>query len=321
MTSHIGDLIDKVQRRANRVDTNYRVRALDALDEALQWYSQELPWDGLIAQEVFLTTGSDTLVLPDRVLTISSIADITNQRHLPAGHHWARRYGATYTARAAGPACEWRPLGFSTVIAQPPADTFITAQATVSDSLDVHLRGLVRDTGASGTALELFEAMETLSLSSSEMVTSANSYVRVVAIDKPRGSLADVLIRDATTGTLLSRVSAWEARPMFPMIQLLVVPPPGTSLEIEYFRRPDRITAESHTIDPAIHEEALVWRAAGNMHWLDDEPQVAQAAWRQADEALGRVKRAADAFGERDHHAEPPTGGYMSFEGINWDLG
>ena len=101
-------------------------------------------------------------------------------------------------------------------------------------------------------------------------------------------------------------------------MQLFFVPSPPSTLEVEYFRRPDRLTSENGAIDASIDEEALIWRAAGNLHWVDQEGQQAQRAWGKADEILEAKKNVEETFGEKDFHAEPLFPSYFDQEFLNW---
>lgn len=293
---------------------------LDALDEALQWYSKRIPWIARRETERFLTTGSETLVLPDRVLQVLEIGDLTNSRYVRAGSHWRRRAPGPFFDKTGGTVYEWEEIGMTPVVAQPQTDSTLSLSAPVSDSFDVYVRGLARDTVASGTALELYETEETVSINSSETQQTTTLFTRIDSIEKPRGTLADLLVAEDADGRRISRIPTWAAHPLYKAIRFLYIPSANTTLDIEYFRRPDRLTSESQSIDPRIDEEALVWRAAGNLHWTDQEGQAAQRAWGKADEILAISKGAEDQFGERDFHVEPENF-YLEREGINDDLG
>ena len=319
--SLIADLIDRVQRRSDRVDPQSRVRVLDALDEALQWYSKKMPFGSLMRFEEFQCSGSEFMVFPNRIMKVIDIADLTNTRMVEPGDHWKRRHTGTYLQRTQGVGpCEWRDLGIVPVISQPNTDTTLTFQCTASDSFNTYVKGLVRDTTASGTALEFFEAEETISITGSDVKTSANAYVQVIGIEKKYPTNGDLIVKETGSAVPISRMARWEARPEFPRAQFLVVPNAGTRLEVEYFRRPDRIAAEEQTLDPAVHEDALIWRAVGNQHWMDQEGQQANLAWQKANEVAADQKSVEEMFGEKDHHMEP-VNFYFEAEGLNQNNG
>lgn len=314
----IANLVDRVQRRADRVDSNYRVRTLDALDEAVQWYAKAVPWPSLMRFEQFLTHGSEFIVLPDRVLKVISIGDVTNSSMLEPGSNFGRRRRGAYFQRTGGRLCEWRDVGLVPVTSQPNTDTTLIFQSTASDNaFDVFVKGLVRDTTASGTALELYEVEETVSISSTATVASSNSFVRVLALQKPRPTNGDLTVTYTTGDQRAARLPSWEARPLYPQIQLSLVPSVQATLEVEYFRRPDRLVSENGAIDPSMDEEALIWRAVGNMHWKDQEGQQAETAWRKAVEIVESKKNVEETFGEKDFHVEPFSPGYFDQEGLN----
>lgn len=295
----VKDLIDRVQRLVDRVDPSFRGRALSALDEAVQWYASRAPWDSLQREEDIYTNGTQFLVLPDRVQRPVWIADVTNSRHIQPGGQWHSRVPGPFLQKTVGSAREWRPYGTVPVIKQPEGET-LTFSTTVSDGIDITVRGLVQDTTASGTALEFYEAQETLTMAGVSQATS-NTYQEILAIQKDKNSTADVTATLTTSGDQVVRIPSWASRPLYQQIQLLFKPSAGTQLRMGYFRRPDRLVAEGDGVDPAINEEAVMWRAAGNLHWIDNEGQAAQLAWQRAEEIVTNLKNVEETFGEKDH--------------------
>ena len=309
----IKDLIDRIQRIADRVDPSYRVRALDSLDEAMQWYASQVPWDGLRRIEDFYA-GSEFLTMPDRVNKIIRIGDRTNSQPLDAGEFFERRRPGAYFQKTTGAPCEWRDMGLVPLGKEITTAAALHVSSTQSEAIDVQIRGLVSDTTASGTALEFYEAKETVSLAG-VTATSSNSYTKIYAIQKDKGTTADVLVGNATDGQL-ARIPSWETRPMYRRIQLSPIPT-GQTLEVEYFRRPDRLASENDPLEASVNEEALMWRAAGNLMWMDNEPQAAERAWQKAGEAVAVKRNEEETFGEKDFHVEP-WAGYMALENEYW---
>jgi len=316
MASFVADLINRVQRLADRVDSSKRQESLDALDEAVQWFANKVPWDGLIKTEVFTTSGSEYLTLPDRVTRVISMADLTNFLPMEAGgNDWNK--SPSHMQRASGTAAEWRHQGVVPVIFQPSDPSYISMIASVSESYEVTVKGLMQDTSASGTALEFYEDLEILTIQDESAVTGAKTWSRIDEISKARATNSDLQVSIAH-GTV-SRIPRWSTRPLYQQLQFVHVPVSGTRLEVQYFRRPDRLTSEQHTIDPLINEDALVWRAAGNLHWMDQEGQQANLAWRKAEEILNDQKNVEETFGEKDHSIQPWSG-YFNIEPYDgWD--
>lgn len=309
----IKDLIDRVQRVADRVDPSHRTRALDSIDEAMQWYASQVPWDALKRQEDFYAA-SEYLILPDRVNKVIRIGDKTNSRPLDPGEFFERRRPGAYFQRVTGAACEWRDQGYVATAKDITEGSTLEVYSTASEAINVQVRGLVSDTTASGTALELYEAKETISLAGVTQ-TSAHSYNKVISIQKDKGTDADVIVGTSADGQI-ARIPSWESRPMYRKIQFHPVPT-GQTFEVAYFRRPDRVTSENDPISPGLNEEALMWRAAGNMMWMDNEPQAAERAWQKAAEVVAIKRNEEETFGEKDFHVEP-WAGYMSLENEHW---
>lgn len=312
-SSLVKDLIDRVQRIADRVDPTYRIRTLDSLDEAQQWYASQIPWDALKRIEDFQASG-EFLVLPDRVNKVIRIGDRTNARPLDAGEFFERATPGAYYQRSTGAPCRWRPMGYVATVKELSTAAQLHVSSTQSETISVQVRGLVSDSTASGTALEFYEAKETMTLVGATLA-STNTYTSIIALQKDKGTASDVLIGTAADG-LLARIPSWEARPLYHKIQLQPVPT-GQTLEVAYFRRPDRLTSEQDPMDPSINEEAIVWRAAGNLHWMDNEGQAAERAWQKANEVIALKRNEEETFGEKDFHIEPWQG-YMDLESEYW---
>ncbi len=319
MPTLIADLIDRVQLRADNVDTRKRARVLDALDEAVQWYVGRVPMSARLRNETFLASGSEFMVFPDRVLQVLEIGDLSNQRIIEPGSQFRRRAPGAFFNKTSGTAYEWERAGVVSVIAQPHSDTTLTVQANVSDSFDCYVRGLVRDTTASGTPLELQEIEETISITNSETNLTVNLFVNITDITKQRPTVANLNITENLNSRLISRIPLWEGRPLYKRIRFVYVPPVNTQIDVEYYRRPDRLHSETQGIDIDIDEEALIWRAAGNLHWMDQEGQSAQRAWQLAEQILTTAKTVEEQFGEQDFHVEP-TNFYFDAEGLNDNL-
>ena len=314
-TNLITDLIDRAQRLGARVDSSKRAEALTAFDEAIQWYAGRVPWDALIRSEDFFTNGVRDLVLPDRVLRVINVMDAANATPVDAGDEWEVRTPGAFAQDTTGQVAEWRPGGFVPVIAQPTTDTTLSVEASVSESYSVYVRGLVRDTAASGTSLEFYEVQEEIMITSESSVSSANAYTEVLSIQKPKFTTSNILVTNNQAGTRISRIPAWEARPLFQKIQLHFVPVGSIPMRIRFYTRPNRITAETDAIEPGINEEAIIWRATGNLHWSDNEDQAAERAWAKAQEALSDVKSVEESFGEKGLQIQPWLG-YLQMEGL-----
>lgn len=312
-SSLLKDLIDRTQRLADRVDPSYRGRALDALDEAVQWYASQMPWRALQRTEDFFALGQ-YLVLPDRVNKVITIGDRTNSRPLNPGDSFERRRPGSHFQKTPGASFEWRTMGYAPLVKEMAGETQLLFSTATSEAINVSIAGLVNDTAASGTALALREAKEVISLGGSTEA-STQVYTRITSIQKDKGTTNDLVIGSAADG-LLSRIPSWETRPLFRNIELSPRSS-GQTMEVTYFRRPDRLTQESDTIDPGINEEAILWRAVGNMHWIDQEGQQAERAWKKASEAAIAKRTEEETFGEIDLHVEP-WAGYMSLENEFW---
>jgi hypothetical protein len=311
----VKDLIDEVQRLANRVSPTERSRAREALNRALAKYAQRIPWKSLRRTETFLTDGTRFMVFPDRVVKVIEIADVQEQARIRPDVHFIENHGATYLGDVAGRPCVWRESGIVPLIAQPATDTTFTVAAGASETITVELWGTVRDASESGSALELYEVRETVNLTGSAVVTS-NSFVDLRAISKDRSTTNFVTVTDDNSGKVAARIMGQQANAAYRRIEFETVPGAGRTVRVEYFTAPDRIDSELQAIDPAINERYLVWVAVGDLHWILKETQNAQVAWAKADEILAQEANKERTFGENAESITPDFT-YQNLEDID----
>lgn len=301
----VKDLVDEVQRLANRVSPSERSRAREALNRAMNKYAQRIPWKSLRRTETFLTDGTRYLVFPDRVAKVIEIADETEQARIRPDAHLIENHGATYLSGTAGRPCVWRESGIVPIIKQPVTDTTLTLTASASEVFNVEILGTIRDASESGSALELYEVRETVAITDDTGNTTSNSFVDVHAITKDRSTTAFVQVVDDQSGKVVSRVMGQDANPVYRRIEFETVPGAGRKVRVEYFTHPDRIDSELQPIDPALNIDYLVWMAVGDMHWLLKETQNAQVAWNRADEILAEEANKEKTFGENSESITP----------------
>jgi hypothetical protein len=318
-TKLISDLITEAQQLANRVDSNWNARTLLAINRALKKYAKHAPWDGLLRQESFLSPGGRYMVFPDRVMRVRRLGDSDNSIPLKAGEQWSQRYPGTFFQQSGTQPFEWRPVASVPVIASPTTDTALELQTTASDGMTVSIRGLARDTNASGTALELYEVFETVAMGGTGATNTTNIYVEVLEISKEKDSTASLLVRSATSSALLARIPPWEASSQYQRIELFHPSPVARNFLTEYYCRPQDITSTDHPLDPSIDTEYVVWQAAGDLHWAKQEAQAANAAWAKAEQVLAKQRIQELAHGDRDSQMRPSVN-YQELEddGAYW---
>ncbi len=303
--SLVKDLLDEVQRLANRVSPSERSRAREALNRALVKYAQRIPWRSLRRSETFITDGSRFMVFPERVAKIIEMADKTEQARIRPDVHFIENYGATFLSDVAGRPCVWREAGVVPLVATPATDTTFTLTANQSEVFSVELWGTVRDASESGSALEFYEVRETVSIVDDSGVQTGNSYTNLRAITKDRSTDAFVQVVDDNSGKVASRIMGQNANPVYRRVEFDVIPAAGRVVFVEYFTQPDRIDSEMQAIDPAVNEQYLVWTAVGDLHWLLKETQNAQVAWAKADEILAQEANKERTFGENAESFTP----------------
>jgi hypothetical protein len=261
MASRLSQLVTEIKQVANRVDADFDARAITALNRAQEYWAERMPWPGLKRTEDFPAPGVRDIVFP--------------------------RLGPAYFEDGAAGACEWRNRGLQPVVSQPATDTKMEFQTTVSETQSVILRGLIFDSTASGTALELYEAEETVSVSDDTTWTeSANSYREILAIEKPFNTTAGLVARDQQDTTIRARIAPWEDTAAYVKIETDFPVGVGTQLRVTYFTKPDQITSINDAANPAVPDQFLLWRAVGDIHWIQNQESAARVAWGKADELL-----------------------------------
>jgi hypothetical protein len=278
-------------------------------------WAERLPWPGLERRETFHANGQRDIVLPDRVNIVITVGD--GNDWVPPGENFESRWGPTFFSGSSGRACEWRPSGLSPVIAQPATDSPLRLLSSQSESMTVLVRGLVRDSTASGTALEFHTQEETVDLGSSTTEVTSTSFVEILAIEKPHSTTAELRVFDNVNGNVIARIKPWDTTAQFKKISTPLVVPAGTALPIRYYAYPQMLTSIDQSVETAIPNDFLVWRAAGDLHFIENMPDAAQLSWAKAEEVLTNAINARRSFGQRDATAVP-DGDYLNWG--DWDL-
>jgi hypothetical protein len=306
MSQTVGEIIDSALELANRVDPQHRTRARRAVDRAILFYSDKLPWPSLVREETFTSNGTRYMTFPRRVRSIISVGDKTRQLHVEPGSHFGRQYPSQYFGTQPSGTWEWDDLGLVPTIVDPSTDTTLNLSTTQSESVLVTVHGFLRDSTSSGTALELYEHSEVITLGGSAQNTG-HEFVRIKSIEKDGlDTESDVVVKvNEPAVKPIARIGANERSPQYRRIQFLGKPAAGDQITVSYYERPLRVTAEDVNMDPAIHTDIIVWRVVGDLHWIGEDPQAAQIAWAKAEKLMDERMRAQTSQGEQLKQAIP----------------
>lgn len=284
--------ITRAQQLANRVDPAWRDRTRAAVSRALKAWAQRIPWPSLRTTEDFLLSGNKLLVFPERVGVVLNISDKTNARPLGTTGHWNKRSAGVYNQDTGGTPQEWEDRGFTPFIAQPATDTTLQISAGGSEAYEVRVTGYVRDAAASGTALELQERFEILTMGGTEYTDTTLEFVQLISIEKEFGTDNWLKARNPLNSQIIAFIPEGEATVQHRSVQFIPVPPSGTEVRVEYYRKPEEIHTEDFPIDNSVDLEYLAWQAAGDIHWMLKEGQAANRAWDKAEEIVkNRVRQ------------------------------
>jgi hypothetical protein len=306
MAITVGDVISRALRMANRVDPQHRQRALDATDRAVRYFAERVPWPSLERVETFRSNGTQFFTFPARVRQIISIGDLERQEYVAPGDQWERQHMAHLANRPSQGAWEWQDRGYQAVIQAPSTDTTLRMNTTQSEATSIYIQGLVRDSSASGTSLELVEKDEVLAVNESP-VTSANEYAVITAMEKDDISITSDIIVDYARGTIskAARLRSNERSPTYRRIEWLAIPSAGDRFRTRYYASPPKVNDEIQVLDPAIDEDVIFWDIVGDLHWMAEAPQAAQAAWQQRDNLIQSKLIGQEVHGDHLSQAIP----------------
>lgn len=305
-------VIDYAQQLANRVDPGWRTRTRHAVSRALKQWALKIPWASLRATEDFVLSGNRTLVFPERVGQVIRIMDITNGRELGATGNWPHRATGTFAQDTAGNPSEWQDRGFVPFTSQLATDSTLQLAAGGSEAFEVRISGFVRDAAASGTALELQEHFEIMTMGGTEYTATSATWAQLTGIEKEFGTTNWLKARSPLNAQVIAFIPPGEATVQHRAVDFIPVPPAGIQVRVEYFRKPEEIHSEDYPIDSAVDLEYLAWQAAGDLHWMMKEGQAAGRAWTKAREII--EARLAQEKQNPSHKATRPAFTYLSLE-------
>lgn len=298
MSQEVGQLIDTALQLANRSSAQYRTRALYAVDRAVRYFADRMPWPSLRKEETFRSDGTNHFTFPQRVRHIISIGDQERGHYVQPGTQLTKQYPTfTLSGRSVG---SWQhsDLGVVPVISAPATDTYLDISTPQSESQIVHVVGLVRDSTASGTPLELYEAQETVYLTGTN-ATSTNQFAEILKIEKDTlDADQDVLVKYTYNGKPVSRIMHNERAPQYKRVEFLGTPNVGDRFVCQYYTNPEKIVAEDVVLDPAIDSDVILWRVVGDLHWINSEGEAANGAWSKAEDKLLVLKSAQEAVNQ-----------------------
>jgi hypothetical protein len=307
MASRVSQIITEAQQLANRVDASYNPRLLSAVNRAQIHWAERLPWPGLERIETFFANGRRDVVLPDRVNIIITVGDAANNSWVEPGENFEARWDPLFFAGTAGRPCEWRPSGVTPVITQPQTESPLRLLSSQSEALSVLVRGLVRDSAASGTALEFHQEEEVVSLGSSTTEVTSTSFVEILAVEKPHNTVSSLSVFDNVTGAIIGRISPWETVSRYKKLSTPLIVPAGHPLQVRFYAYPPNLTSIDQTVEASVPDDFLVWRTAGDLYMIENMPDAAQLAWAKAEEVLTNSINARRSFGQRDATAMPDS--------------
>lgn len=309
---NLANLVTEVQRLVGRVDSTWFSRCRRWLNEAQEQWSLECPWPTLLREESFSCNGGRSLIMPQRVKIVLWAADQTNARPIDMLKHWDREFPTGLLQNTNGAAFFSRPMGLQAVFRQPEAVGRLTFNTTVSDSFNVYVAGLARDTTVSGTPEQYYFAREVVTIGATTDYTSTTLWFRIDTLGKDDYTPADLSVRDSSSN-LVARVARDAYRSEYRQLDLMFIPPAGTQIAVQYLTGPDPLVDNEQLPHTSVDPEYLIWYAAGLAHAAQGEEQQSAVKLARAKEILSRRILREKQFGDQDWRALPEPG-YWQYE-------
>lgn len=301
----VRNVLDGALRLSGGADPGKRKRAQEALDRATRSWAQRSPWPALRRWETFIHQGGRTLCLPERVWVVQSVIDEASQRKVEPVEHWDALNPELLVAGTAGTPVQYRKLGILPVCGQPSTDTQIELHTTGSEAYTVRIHGLRRDSTESGSPFELYEDRETFTMGGTTATVSANTWAKLIGLEKDEGTEYSFKAVDPVAGKVLARIPSWSSRAAYQAIEFMPVPDAGARILVEYLVAPEKITSEETVLDSGISREYLEWQVAGDVLWANGRRDDSQTAWAKAEQILTDEARRHTTLGEGDFRAIP----------------
>ncbi len=299
----VGTLVTRAQRLAGRVDSGFDSRTIQFLNEAVDHWARAKPWTSMRQTGEFVANGTRELAFPQHVFHVRWIADKTNKRSLDPKDNWDLHDPTKYLGDTNGPASWWREIGIAPITVQPSTPAQIVVRTDQSDTFNVHVAGLVRDTAASGTANYEYFTEEQLNVVGSGPATTTNFFIRVMTVGKTDVTPTDLKVFNGSD--LIGRIAANKYRSEYRTVEFLTIPPAGTLLRVGYLEAPNPLTASYQQPHPSINPEYLVWYAAGLIHKAQNEADLGNVCIQRAEAILQDRSYKEEAHGDRDYGAIP----------------
>lgn len=304
---NLATLIDRAQELAGRKDTSWDVRTRRWLNEAQSQWATELPWPQLKKLEDFTFNSTEAsgrvMVFPQRVHKVLRIGDETNKRRLIPASHPDLEFPSSHFQNTSGVALNWREIGAGAVTEQPTSATTLDFQTITSDVFSGYIAGLAQDTTASGTPNELYFNEEEVSISSSDVTTTAGLYVRIDTIGKNDTTTADVTVKNGST--TIARIPANAYRSEYRRIELTLAPSDGTVFQVEYSQKPRPLLENYQVPAPEVDTDFLVWYASSQIKRAQGNLQEAEFHMNRATQILQRRADFERNVGDQDFRAFP----------------
>lgn len=298
-----GTLIDYAQQRAGRVDSGYRTRTLNFLNEAMERWAIARPWRSLKRTVDLITDGTRNLVFPDYVAHVVWLLDKSNTNVINYQERWDRDNPGTYLADTSGRSDFWREQEVVPVYRQPTAAAQIAFTSTSSgESFAVHIAGILSDTAASGTAGAEYMGEEICTASGGTCV-STNIFKNILSVGKT--GLTTGYVSGTAGGTELCKMAPNRYSAKYRKVELIAIPTANTEIRAGVILEPPRLTDEAHVPHSSVNNEFLIWYAAGLIHKAQGDTQIGEICMNRAMRIMAQDDQHEKTAGDQDWNAAP----------------
>lgn len=299
---NFADIKQEVKRVTGRNDTEFDDRIEEAINRAIRDYARAQPWADLKRVVELTHQGGREMAFPSNVMRVGWILDKTNVREVETvQRQWDRVETAAYSQDLTGFADFWQPA------AARPVFTNVTGplelySSGASDVVSLYVAGLVVDTGGT-SALDHYDAGETVNLVGTTPATTTNSYYRpdsICANDDHDG-----VIRVKSQGTVVGRIGPFERYSSYPWVRFMDIPSSGVVFRCGVYTRPAQLVNAYQAPPAAVDPDYLVWASAGDIFWQTKEGDRSVGAFRKARDIAKERKGVEMLFGDFDAQIVP----------------
>ena len=303
---NLASLIEECERRSSFNDANFRSYWTTFLNAGLREFARVHPWPGLEALDTLYATGDYFLVLPQYVGDVVHLFNKTDNVEVMCSGGWERNDAASYGERPTSSTREYGKLGEVPCI-RDPSDYLWFKSSHASDIAQVYVTGRVRDSAASGTALEYTIQSTSAYATGLSPVTLSVLFSQILSISKETLTNGVFSFYDVSSSgpKPLSVMEAYEQTACFRRVQFMYTPAAGTQFELRYRYKIPPLYQNAQSPPPAVKPDFLINFALEQFYRHQGQFQQANVMRSVSNDVLEKEANKENQFSEDYSRLEP----------------